>query len=264
MNKLILPTLLILLSSINVFAIDYDITAGQTIKLTDVTGMVDEVDFIASAGRCYCCDIIEHTGSNTRFGNMNVFGNGSPTLQISNRGAAEPIIKDSGSDPNNESRKCFSVSSSDPLDKFRVTMQILVGGSGSGSISGGDVSITCRETTLAGGFNTSVTDFNFLELTNTLQANEGDNGVITGRIIARNSINDTEIVNSSFSVNPTDRLDIDIHSAAGSGAFGPIFICHNGPPNSLKAVTSQYNITNQSPLNFEPVAQTVFETIGGK
>jgi hypothetical protein len=264
MIRVILSSFLVLtFFSLNSFAIDFDINAGQTITLTDIVGGTDELDFIASEGRCYCCELVEHTGVNTRFGEVKVFGNGSPTVSVTNRGAAEPIIKDTGSDPQNESRKCFTVSSSDKQDKFRVTMEILVGGSGTSTITDGNLTVSCKETTLLGGFNTSVTDFNFIELTNSLQSNEDDDGVITGTLIAQNAITDTEIINTSFSVNPKDRVDFDVHSAAGTGAFGTVFVCHDGPPNSLKAVTSQYRIVTQSPLDFEPVAQTVFEPIGG-
>ena len=125
-----------------------------------------------------------------------------------------------------------------------------------------NVLVRCYETTLTGGFNTSVTDFNFLEMTNTLGEFKTDDGVITGTITLWNSITNQEILEKSFSLAPGERKDENIHEAVGPGAFGTVQICHNAPQGALKGVVSQYNITNLSPLDFEPVLQQPLTTIG--
>jgi hypothetical protein len=182
----------------------------------------------------------------------------SAVVNEKNRTTSEPLNGFTGFAV--DTTVCFNVSNSDENSRNRVIFDIFAGNAAGTSTVTEDVIMNCRETTLLGGFNTSVTDFNFLELTNSLNSN---NGTITGTVVARNAISDTEILNVGFTINPGDRSDIDIHSAAGPGAFGPVFVCHDGPPNSVVAVMSQYNITSQAPLEFEPVAQTVFQTIGG-
>ena len=123
-----------------------------------------------------------------------------------------------------------------------------------------DYTISCTETTLFGGFNTSVTDFNFLELTNTLDG-PAETETIKARIFARDSVSQQTIIhNSVVQIPPGDRRDVDIHSVAGAGAFGPLFVTHDGPPGSLKATVSQYNITSTNPLVFVPVARQELES----
>lgn len=241
---------------------EYELVAGQTVELGTVSSG-DKLEFLASAGRCYCCEVssVASGALGVRFQNGAVTGSGSPVLNQTNRGRAEPIVTMSPNDTNGSSRACFSVANSDSSAINKVTFEIRSGADGLASTS--RVIASCYETTLSGGFNTSVTDFNFLELTNTLKQNTLDSGVITGTVIARNAITDTEILNQSFTAAPGDRVDIDIHSAAGSGAFGPVTVCHNGPQNSLGAVMSQYAVTSTQPLDFEPVSQLRFQTVGG-
>ena len=125
----------------------------------------------------------------------------------------------------------------------------------------------CDETTLYAGFNTSVTDFNFLELTNLLDTGTTSGGSrdLTAIVTAVNTVPnpDVTVINGeSFTVPVGSRTDVDIHSRSGPGAFGPVKICHNGAPGSLKAVVSQYNITSTAPFDFAPVSQEVAVTRG--
>lgn len=245
-------------------AVDYELVAGQEIEVASVVGGTDTLDIIVSANRCYCCEAKSFTNSTAGVGftGGSVVGDGSPTLNNKPRAATEPLVNFSNSaDPNNEARVCFNVSNdSDPTARHRVSYGIRAGSTGTSTRN--NVKIKCEETTLAGGFNTSVTDYNFLEITNTLTANAEDAGSISGFITAKNAINDSTVINKqTFTVGAQDRVDVDVHSAAGAGAFGPVFICHDGPPNSVRAVTSFYNITTAP--DFEPVAQVDFKTVGG-
>ncbi len=116
--------------------------------------------------------------------------------------------------------------------------------------------VRCTETSLYGGFNTSVTDFNFLEIRNLASS-----GTIIGRVLARNTVSGGTIVfDQPFSVAAGQRVDLNIHGTVGAGAFGPIVITHDGAPGAINAVLNQYNITSTSPLDFEPVSQEIFVT----
>lgn len=122
--------------------------------------------------------------------------------------------------------------------------------------------VSCEETTLYGGFNTSVTDFNFLEVTNTLDR-QAISGNITARVVAVNTLPepDVSVLDTTGTVNAATRKDFDIHTPAGSGKFGTVKVSHNGALGALKAVVSQYNVTATSPtLDFEPVATDVLRT----
>lgn len=97
--------------------------------------------------------------------------------------------------------------------------------------------LDCVETTLYGGYNTNVNDFNFLELLNTT------NSTITGTITAVN-FDGTVVINAqAFTVTANNRADVDIHTAAGADRFGLIRVSHNGPPGALQASVSQYSGT---------------------
>lgn len=98
----------------------------------------------------------------------------------------------------------------------------------------------CVETTLYGGFNTNVNDFNFLELINIT------NTAISGNITATNTDGTVVINNQAFTVQPNRRSDIDIHTPAGPLKYGLIKVTHNAPLGGLQALVSQYdgNISN--------------------
>ncbi len=115
--------------------------------------------------------------------------------------------------------------------------------------------IRLLESTLSGGFNTSVTNFNFLELTNNLISDSHDNGIISGKVIVKNVITDQTIFTQNFTINPSDRIDINIHDQVGPGVFGTVTVLHNGPAGSLKGVVSQYRLVSTTPFDFEPVLQ---------
>ena len=100
--------------------------------------------------------------------------------------------------------------------------------------------LDCVETTLYGGYNTNVNDFNFLELTNTT------NATITGTVTAVNFDGTTVIDNQAFSVDASRRIDIDLHTAAGADKFGLVRVTHDGPAGALQGYVSQYSGTVSS------------------
>ena len=59
-------------------------------------------------------------------------------------------------------------------------------------------------------------------------------------------------------------MDVNLHEPAGPGAFGPIQITHDAPLGAIQATVSQYRIISTSPLDFEPVAQSVLRPAGAQ
>lgn len=213
----------------------------------------DEIRLKVSPGNSYCCEVQLASG-NIRFANT--------TIDITNfSGATSVVGRLAGDDEpqlaNKLSRICFVAPTTiaDPTALIDI-----------GSVVGvvNNVPVQCYETTLYGGFNTSVTNFNFLELINTLTKLEtSDPKTVSGKITAINTVPNPDVTvinNVSFSVQPGSRLDVDIHQAAGIGAFGPVKVAHDAAPGALKGIVSQYNITSTSPFDFAPVLQDVLQT----
>jgi len=215
----------------------------------------DHIEFTPSLGGCYCCEVwsTDTTNDKARF-NQLIFSSlveGSMETPVSSVAAGEfepkmPYILGSllvrGSN-----RACFQV----PTDFPTSTVALSFAFGDDGNAAASNVRVMCEETTLYGGFNTSVTDFNFLELRNT-------GGATKVNVKIRNAISgETKYLND---VEVTGRRDLDIHSVVGDGAYGSVSICSDGPKGAIKAQMGQYNITSTNPLNFEPVAREVFET----
>ena len=97
--------------------------------------------------------------------------------------------------------------------------------------------IDCDETTLYGGYNTNVNDFNFLEILNIT------NTTLNAAITATNSDGTVVIAQQVVTVQPNRRADIDLHTPAGANKFGLLEVIHNGPKGGLQASVSQYDGT---------------------
>ena len=217
------------------------------------------IQFAATNGHSYCCEIALANGRTPAvldqafFTSMqNVFANSAVTN--ADRGTSDPYIPFINGHPNPAAaRKCAITPL---LDFVRLGINI-----GADNALSADYEAQCVETTMFGGFNTSVTDFNFLEIRNTLNRATDASETITVRIDATNVVNNSVVFNSAtLSLPAGSRRDIDIHSVAGPRAFGPIRLSHDGPPGSIKAVVSQYRVVATSPLDFEPVAREVLTT----
>ncbi len=214
----------------------------------------DMIQFTVDAGSCYCCELVSLTPiASSLINPVNIRPFAGAPVPVTGRfaGGDSPILRFGNS------RVCFAV----PPTIVSGLAQITISSAGPFPNS---ALAYCDETTLYAGFNTSVTDFNFLELTNLLDMETFPGGRdLTALVTVVNTVPNpdvTAINGQSFDVPAGSRVDVDIHSRTGPGAFGPVKICHNGSPGSLKAVVSQYNITSTAPFDFAPVAQDVAVT----
>ncbi len=221
-----------------------------TLIQTPTTG--DIINTVTALDRSYCCTI--GLGSDVDYGAYfsevrNVFG---APVAWSISGLMEPKIPYVWGHSNpGRARACFMTTQSTDTSGFDLIMAFDAPPPG-----GANIPVQCDETTLFGGFNTSVTDFNFLEITNTTDSDQ------IVEIIAINSVSgNSRVIDGLVStVRANTRSDIDIHSRVGTGAFGPMIIKSYGPAGSLRAVLSQYNITSSVPLDFAPVSFIEFKT----
>ncbi len=242
--------------------VPHEVIVGRTAGGdTTLVASTDYLRFYGDAGSSYSCEILAVNAGANGFLNSPVRviadnGTGATTL-ITPRacGFDNPRV---GSEV---SRFCFVL----PATVSFPEVQIDLGWTGAYPAN---VRLACDETTLYSGFNTSVTNFNFLELTSTLDRATTQSFVLrdlTATITAINTLPAIDVVvidGTTVTIPANSRTDVDVHTAAGTGVFGPVKIAHNGAPGSLKAVVSQYNITSTSPLTFAPVAQEVAVTRG--
>lgn len=245
----------------------YPVRAGTGVKLVvgqelavpggllSTASSGDDVGFIAFPNRSYCCLVHTASGDNARFSSVEIEGT-TTAVSYFPRGMEQPVVVPE--EP--KSRACF-IAPESLTDSDEIALSLQFGESGFPAVAS-NVRVRCDETTLFCGFNTSVTDFNFLEIQNTLgKTPTGGIEKISGRVIGVDVISGTTKLDQAFEVGrgetSSKRVDVDIHSKTGAGAFGPIVIIHDGPPGSIKAVVSQYNVTSSTPLTFAPVAQEV-------
>ena len=112
--------------------------------------------------------------------------------------------------------------------------------------------VSCVETSIYGGFNTNVSEYNFLELTNTT------NSAISVKIRALSSEGTVVIDNSTATIEPGVRKDIDLHSLVGAGKYGSVVVMHDGPFGAIKGVVSQYKV--QPDGSYLPAQSTPLST----
>jgi hypothetical protein len=231
----------------------YDLKENKPLSGLSLMGQSDTFSFFAQDFKSYCCEIWSNISdsSGVRFDTIT---SSEPTAFTSAaRGYATPILTRSATN-GQQSRQCFyHTATADGRALVDTTIKISIG-AGTGSITDGNV--RCVETSLYGGFNTVVTDFNFIEISNTLGADVNDNGDVNV-VVKGFGISGSEVLTSSFTLAAGKRQDVDVHSSAPSD-FGPVVIYHDGPPGAIRAVNAQYRILTQSPLNFEPVLVVPF------
>lgn len=219
-------------------------TATSGSSLTVNTGDHFLVDF--EAGKSYSCEGIPVSPTTLFDFDTTVAGTTGgtpPSITARSTGAlTPPITGESGDSANN--RLSFIVTTA---DRYQLTVAAAEGG-------GETIRPRCLETTLYGGYNTNVNDFNFLELTNVSSA------AITGKITATNFDGTTVINGQSFTVPAGQRIDIDVHTPAGADKFGSIRVAHDGSYGSLQANLSQYagsvsNFALSASLPLRPIEQ---------
>ena len=236
----------------NSFAADYFLQANSVFT-TPIVNSVDRFFFNVTPDRSYCIESLTTTGTSLAF--INALSTVDMNFDIvnSNRGeASAPVYPFFVPNLTPLARRCFiTVGNFQNISSYRL--QAALGFTGDNLGIG--VLIQLNETTLVGGYNTSVTNYNFLELTNTLVKASHDTGVIAGKYTIKNSITNQVVTTQSFTVNPQDRIDISIHDLVGAGSFGTITLLHNGPAGSLKGIVSQYRIISSNPFRIKPVLQ---------
>ena len=227
------------------FSQTFTTTPGEKLEV-DGVDTSDSLVFTAFDGRSYCCRIKEPTGS----GGLsfdNVSASSGTVTDLASQGQVDPWLRNGSN-----ARRCFTFTETPGQNGIA---DITLGIAATGTVN--NVAIQCTETTLFGGFNTVVTDFNFIEVTNTLtDETAGATGVISVRIVATGT-SGSEVLSTSFDLNPDARFDVNVHDSAPSD-FGPVIITHNGPPGAIRAVNAQYRIVTSTPLDFEPVLVVPF------
>ncbi len=237
------------LSTDSSFAVDFTVPPDSEYTFTVDVG--DRIVMNVTPDRSYCFQLHQPIGGNggATFSSFDV-SNPSLFFTATDRGEAYPRSYGGLVFGNStKSLTCVVVTGSTSVAR---TVRGTIGTSSGAAIA--NVRSNTYETTLFGNYNTSVTDFNFLELTNRMVLQGGDTGVINGFVVVKDSISDTEKLRTSFTVNPGDRIDVDIHAAVGEGNFGTVQVFHNGVPGALKGAVAQYRILTASPLTFEPVS----------
>lgn len=233
-------------------ATDYYLRSDLPFVTPAITS-ADRFYFNIVPGRSYCLESLSTTGPSWALINTMDAVDPQMTIDFIRRGdASPPVYPLFAANLSKDGRRCF-ITSGNSLNITNPQLQSSLYFTGVNL--GVGVVIRLLESTLSGGFNTSVTNFNFLELTNNLIADTHDNGVISGKVIVKNVITDQTIFTQNFTINPSDRIDINIHDQVGPGVFGTVTVLHNGPAGSLKGVVSQYRLVSVTPFDFEPVLQ---------
>lgn len=234
------------------FAGDYNIPVNETVNLGSVNGG-QTVGFPVRLDNSYCCQIWSvNPGNDFPLWILKTEVLGGYATASTPHGYSSPAV----STIRRDARMCFHVGTiTTPPQGDAPSMGRFTIGSNFDNSGSGDAYVRCDETTLFGGFNTIATDFNFVEITNTLKGDWQRNSMFVV-LIAKGKISGKEI-QRPFYIRPDERIDLDLHSLFGKD-FGTVSVFHNGPKGSLRVTTTQYKIRSQNPLDFEPVGAIEF------
>ena len=175
------------------------------------------------ANRSYACDALPSTStSNIAFASQ-IGILGGAALTVTFRGDTTPAITISGEDSNQANNRIAFTP--DASGKYELPITTTVS-------QGEDVRIDCAETSLYGGYNTNINNFNFLELTNIT------NQTISGAWTAVNWNGSFFI--GTFVIPAGNRQDISLHDVVGAGKYGSLIVTHDGPVGALVGNVSQY------------------------
>ncbi len=209
-----------------ILSIGHDAASGTGSTVLVETGDRFLIDL--SASRSYSCEAIP-TDSLTAFDWSDQVTGTSGTPETITARQAGAIVPQIGGETggNADNRLTFTPTTT---DRFILTVA-------NAKVGGELVRVRCLATTLFGGYNTNVNDFNFLELTNI--GNQTLNGTITAT-----NFDGTVVINAQpFSVLPQRRVDVDLHTPVGVDKFGVVRVTHDGPLGTLKGNVSQYKGT---------------------
>ena len=102
--------------------------------------------------------------------------------------------------------------------------------------AGGEpVQIRCYATTVFGEFNTTVSNFNFLQL-----SNKGNADCTATIALVDNNGAAITLTSPTVTVPAQQRRDVDLHTPAGTNKFGTVRITHDCPFKTLDGTVSQY------------------------
>lgn len=233
---------------------DLGVTAGEGILANGGTLQNVSSPFtflvVPTANRSYCCTV---NADNTEPFINSFFhtpvGHEDSTITFAARGGVEPVIVANtvlkGAFEN--ARACFIA----PFSSAS-TATVHFGGV-SGNDIANNVSVRCDETSLYGGYNTSAGELNYLEITNTTDAN------LVVHIIATNEFaSGATVIDQNLNLGGNRRFDLGIHELVPAGAFGSVKVLHDGPPGALSVAVSEYKITSSNPLNFILIGRVPF------
>ncbi len=223
----------------------------------------DEFIISLQANRSACCTI---TASDSPLAHFRQFAGGAP-YGITTRGKDSPPANREINfvTPARSARACFLAGDTATLASTSIVFSPGFNNIGSGT--GSNVTVLCQNTALIGGYNTSVTDFNFLEILLSNSVTTDGRFAIDGSqvdvvLLIRDAVTGSAFrqrlrINSNAG-DGLGRADVAIHDIVGPGKFGSIIINHSGPPGSITARLVQYKITSTNPLRFEPVLEQPF------
>jgi hypothetical protein len=203
----------------------------------------DEISITVGGRSSYCCTIYPQALTAT----TNYYLSAVTAITTVARGNESPSLHPSNSDVSSR-RLCFYIPNTSLVGgrKFKFN----------NFTTSVDTDVLCQQTTLRGNYNTSVSEFNFLEITSV--AGSTGRTKVSGQVFLTRINGSTLESNFEFNydTSPVARTDISIHDLLGGAAdFGQVIIIHDGSPGQVKARVSQYDVTSTSPLNFTLVGQ---------
>lgn len=239
------------------FAVNLEVSVNTSRQYSSVSD-ADVVEIGIEDNRSYCCQISAENHDSVPIYFLEPTVSSGTIQDVIARGDTAPWVRDNSVSNSNETRYCLRFSEMNTgqgLDNGRARglfkVQVDFG-------TPSNVIVKCDETALFGGFNTSVTDFNFIEITNTL-ADTDTTEPVTVNIRARGTIAGAELLDQNRTLTSGQRIDVNLHDVVGTD-FGPVVITHNGPKGAIRAVNVQYRIVSTEPLDFEPVLSVPFKT----
>ena len=215
---------------------------------------LDNVDFLVTSQRSYCCTLYQPLDATVSFYR---FGADSFVTSAKNRGLDAPGLAFASGEAAQQ-RKCWKEDIlSNPIPRT---------GYFEGFAAPANVQILCNETTLRGNFNTSVSEFNFIEIT--AFPSSTFSPAIDGKVILYRTVTPGTLeipFKISFNGLKPVRSDISVHDAlSGQQDFGQVVVLHDASPGQIRARVSQYDITSTSPLNFTLVGQSELSMGSGR
>lgn len=118
---------------------------------------------------------------------------------------------------------------------------------------GEQVEFLCEDSTLFVGFNTSVSDYNWLELERQIEGGITILATFESSSGASRGTRSVDLISGGHR-----RFDLGVHDLVGRGVYGRIALRHNGPVGALRARLAQYTVQSGK------VVPTVSELASGR